>query len=258
MKVLQSIFNLITRWTPNAVSSLSNLKICAIVSLLFAMVSVPVCLLWRYKAPSSPPSWNSPSLLRKINGCSLGLRHVTGIEIAAKESIYGFVQGCSLNINPYLSSVLTTDFDCLMRRGSNITVTCFELDKKIKYFISNSLTLDLVDRFGYIVLGKTKVKDFVQIIEIAQFCLVDNSSSQPCDFNVNWGAGLGRYPKESVAPGKIHYLPTIKLNNLGYSQTELESVIMDEKTLLLINGKMVDKIYQHFLSHLEKTLHSAI
>lgn len=189
----------------------------------------------------------TPDLIEKISSLNLGLRHVTGIEKALQETVNGFNQGCSLNLNSLKSTLITPNPNV-----SQKLLSPAGFDRKVKSFIYKSLVFDLCNsnQLELINPGQTLLKNLAKVVEIAQFCLVNysNTYQTPTDFDM-WGYGLGRYPKSNIDASKIHYFKPLKLKDLNFSEQELNEPIKSTKHYEECIEKIVNRIYTQFLEN---------
>lgn len=191
--------------------------------------------------------------------CNLGLRHVSTPEEAEKEAEKGVNYGCSLNISPKIGQLRGKKEE---RNWSKIPVAerdeiaqCFE--KAIDVFIKNSLVHDIWEgKAPMIDFGKTKMSAVAQLVTTTRFSIIDYLELfKYCvtDFSA-WGKGLGRYTKYSIPAKQITRLPPVKLEDLGYTDKELDDMIKDDdhkdelfrRMIVCYRNTIIQTIRPHF------------
>lgn len=195
--------------------------------------------------------------INNLGKCCLGLRHVSTSEEAQREAENGFNNGCSLNISPQISQLTGLggrEWSSITVQEQDEYVQCFE--KGIDRFIKNCLTYDIINGNAPLIQLKiTKMKDVAQFVNTCRFSIVEYPNdylNAVRDFDL-WGNGLGRYPKFSIAGKNITPLAPVKLEDIGYSEEELDDVIMDSnQNDALINRMIIcyrDTLIRSIRSH---------
>lgn len=184
---------------------------------------------------------------------SLGLRHVSSRKDALNEAKNGFIDGCSLSLAPHqarLTKMQEKSWSTITPAEREEFIKCFE--EGVDEFIDGSLLYDagrtearalmLLGQTPHYVVANLVNYCFLSIVHYGHFLEPEEQENvcfyYTCDHS-SWGKGLGRFPKRSISDEAITRLPDVRLQDLGYSEEELNSVVETKEQGKQLYARMV-------------------